>query len=943
MTEPTFGATDPLDPTLAPVVVPATGFRRRIAPVHLATAGSLLTGVIGQATLLVSGVLAARMLGPELRGHLALFILVPVALTFIGTIGLPLAGTYYLAYAPGRDRSVIRLLLRAALVQTTALLIIHSLVLFALYRGADDNVQFAAILSLAAVPGTVALQFGQAILQGRRLFKAFNLCRLLPSALYSVAVITAFATNSHDLALLTLCWSGAYLIAGILTLGSAVRSLPPVNPSVEAPDLREMVPFGLRAFVGSASPVEMFSVDQAVVGLFVSPAALGVYVVANAFTNLPRFLAQSIGLVAYPTVAATVGRTSRLATLWRFFWVTVFLCTGTVVALELLVSTLVPFFYGPDFEDAVPLARTLLLAAVFLGGRRVLADGARGAGQPLLGTLAEATSWLGLLVLLPVLVPLFGANGVAVAVVLSSAISFVFLIIALAVPSLDHSGQRSSRSNARRAPAHRAKWSLSVVGVVMAAAAGVTLPFLSQGVALLLITGSLLLGLVLATRRLFGRLLRSLRARPLESPRSLPVDNRFRHARIPYYIGLLFVGQLSFRPVLNLTFSDCLFLVALFVVLLEVFLSHSGRFPRLRPSSLLYGSTLFLLGVLVTAISLEYPGATLTLGLRFFYVTLVWFWLGTVVLRDVRHVKRAIYLWIASVGVSGFAAMVQLFFGDVVPGTSPLFGRMTGTAVHVNDLGGMTGVALAAGAALASIRGVSRRGRWPTYALLLFVVAGCVVSGSVGGMLAGTVGLAAWVAASHIRARVVVVAGVALVGGFLLVAAQEEAGAPTPFERAAQVTSSEDDPAATLWSRMDTNRAAIARIAADPIVGKGLGEPTSTGFQVHNFLLGPWFEAGLFAVAGMLVILFTVWSTGLQAVRCSRSLPEWRLATGLLSAFAAFVAFGMGAPILFQRYGWAPAALIVALRTHQLRSSRTRSDVSPALLVGESLSKEGAA
>ncbi|HEV2126891.1 MAG TPA: hypothetical protein VGW38_29420, partial [Chloroflexota bacterium] len=532
---------------------------------------------------------------------------------------------------------------------------------------------------------------------------------------------------------------------------------------------------------------------------------------------------------------------------------------------------------------------------------------------------------------------------VAVAVVLSSAISFVYLVIALAVPSRAHSGRRGERQTRRRAPLHRARWTGSVVGLVLAAAAGVTLPFLSQGLALLLIIAGFMLGLVLATRRLFRRSLRSLRARPFEWAGDVRLDERYRYARVPYYFGLLLIGQLSLRPVLGLTLSDCFFLVALFAALLEIFVSRKLRFPRLQPFSLLYGSILFLLGVLLTAISLEFPGATLSQGLRFLYVTLVWFWLGTVVLRDVRHLTRAIYFWVASVGVSGFAAMVQLFFGDVVPGTSPLFGRMTGTAVHVNDLGGMTGIALAAGAALASIHGPSRRVRWTTYALLLFVVAGNVGSGSVGGMLAATVGVAAWVTASHIRGRVVVVAGIALVGGFLLIAAQEAGRAPSPFERAAQVTSSEDDPTATLWSRMDTNRAAIVEIAKKPIVGKGLGEPTSTGFQVHNFLLGPWFEAGLFAVTGMLVILLTVCSTGLQAVRCSVSLAEWRLATGLLSAFAAFVAFAMGAPILFQRYGWAPAALIVALRAQQLRSSRTSSDVPPAVLIGGSFSKEGTA
>jgi hypothetical protein len=62
------------------------------------------------------------------------------------------------------------------------------------------------------------------------------------------------------------------------------------------------------------------------------------------------------------------------------------------------------------------------------------------------------------------------------------------------------------------------------------------------------------------------------------------------------------------------------------------------------------------------------------------------------------------------------------------------------------------------------------------------------------------------------------------------------------------------------------------------------------------------------------------------------------LATALLASVVAFVVFGMGEPILFVRYGWFPAALLVALHaqrrrveeTASVRAARTRRVVSPA-------------
>jgi hypothetical protein len=56
-------------------------------------------------------------------------------------------------------------------------------------------------------------------------------------------------------------------------------------------------------------------------------------------------------------------------------------------------------------------------------------------------------------------------------------------------------------------------------------------------------------------------------------------------------------------------------------------------------------------------------------------------------------------------------------------------------------------------------------------------------------------------------------------------------------------------------------------------------------------------------------------------VLCAARVSDDKLtAVALLSAFAAFVAFAMSAPILYTRYGWISAALFIALRGVQLRA-----------------------
>jgi hypothetical protein len=78
-----------------------------------------------------------------------------------------------------------------------------------------------------------------------------------------------------------------------------------------------------------------------------------------------------------------------------------------------------------------------------------------------------------------------------------------------------------------------------------------------------------------------------------------------------------------------------------------------------------------------------------------------------------------------------------------------------------------------------------------------------------------------------------------------------------------------------------------------------------------------WYQGGLFALAGLaLICAFTI-RTGVRAVRAAGGEGERLLAASLLGAFVAYLVFGLGEPTLYARYGWIPAALIVALEAHR--------------------------
>jgi O-antigen/teichoic acid export membrane protein len=423
--------------------------RWRPSAVHRSIAGSIGVSLFTQLGLLMSGVAGARILGVLDRGRSALLLLFATVLPLLGTLGTPLAVTYWIARDQRVGLRVARRVRRLALRQMGALVVVHALVLYVVFRDAPTHVQVAALLSILGTPSIVVFFYALAVLQGTQDFRALNLCRLIFPPLNAAVLIAMLVTGIGGLWLVTLVWVVLYSLSALAAALAARRALIRVSTDEDVPDSLpadgEMVKFGLKALLGSMSPLTGFQLDQAIVGVFISQAALGIYVVAVAFTNLPRFVAQSIGLVAYPHVAADSSPRARARAILRFTGLTLLLCGIVVGATELAVPFLTRHLFGSAFASAAGVARILLISSLCFCLTRVLSDCARGAGQPSLGTVAEVVS-LGALFPFVALLSASGAKGVALALVLSSALGVASIVVGLLIPSDRlHWGARRSK------------------------------------------------------------------------------------------------------------------------------------------------------------------------------------------------------------------------------------------------------------------------------------------------------------------------------------------------------------------------------------------------------------------------------------------------------------------------------------------------------------------
>jgi O-antigen/teichoic acid export membrane protein len=411
--------------------------RSRLPRTYRNIAGNVGVSLITQLGLLLSGVAGARILGVLDRGRSALLLLFATVLPLLGTLGTPLAVTYWIAREKRAASRIVRRVARMAAWQVVGLLVVHALVLLIVFGSAPSHVQIAAAISLLGTPSIVAFFYALAVLQGIEDFRALNRCMLVFPPLNATALIAMLAIGGANLWLVTTAWVAFYALSAAASVFAARRSVRRVSTDEELPDavpgIRQILAFGLKALLGSMSPLTGFQLDQAIVGLFISQAALGIYVVAVAFTNLPRFVAQSVGLVAYPHVAASRGDRGQAREILKFTALTLVLCGSIVGVTEFALPFIVPRLFGHAFASAVGVARILLISSLLFCLTRVLSDCSRGAGRPALGTVAEIVS---LTTLFPFVAILSGSGtkGVAAALALSAGCGVVVIVVGLANP-----------------------------------------------------------------------------------------------------------------------------------------------------------------------------------------------------------------------------------------------------------------------------------------------------------------------------------------------------------------------------------------------------------------------------------------------------------------------------------------------------------------------------
>ena len=350
----------------------------------------------------------------------------------IGSAGLPTALAYTIALRRTDARTVLTTIAPTWLSLCAAAGLAGAAATLVVGRAASSSVGLDAVLVAVWVVSAMTLRLALACLQGEGRFRALNWARPIATTAQAAGVLCLFlverrAPVSQVLAVIVLSNVVACLLTSKLALATNPRD-PHVTPPIR---VRQLLRYGLASIVGASSPLDTLSIDQVVVGVLLSRAQLGLYVVGGAFNNLPTLLISSLGTIALPRVAGEPPGKERNRLMKRTAIIAILVAAGTTVFAEIIVAWLLPLAFGASFAPAIPASRVLIVAGFFLSIRRILVVFLQAVGRPGHTAVGEATALGVLAVAAVLLVPPLGIVGAGCALVLAGVASDGYLVLVL--------------------------------------------------------------------------------------------------------------------------------------------------------------------------------------------------------------------------------------------------------------------------------------------------------------------------------------------------------------------------------------------------------------------------------------------------------------------------------------------------------------------------------
>lgn len=360
---------------------------------------------------LFTGVLSARLLGPEGRGILGAITAWVLVASTVGSLGFKDGLSYLESRDHRRAPSTLALGIVATVVLSSiSIVLVELLIPFGFRAQSEEAIRHARIFMLWIVPFMASNTF-TALLGARQRFLGVAAMRAGQPFLYALGLSALWVFGRGSLFEVLALQAGTFVVAAVLAFLALAR-----ESGLSAPDPqlgRDSWAWGIRSFGSSLGTLTNSRLDQMILPAVVLAEEIGLYVVAVRGASMIVGLFGSLSLVLFPTAARAGGR-AAVEMAQRAIRLVFALSLVCALALFIVADPAVRLLYGTEFHGSVVPLRLLLPGVVFWATSQIVTGALKGMGHPVPGSVAQFVGVGVTIVGLAMTLPALGIAGAAI-------------------------------------------------------------------------------------------------------------------------------------------------------------------------------------------------------------------------------------------------------------------------------------------------------------------------------------------------------------------------------------------------------------------------------------------------------------------------------------------------------------------------------------------------
>ena len=404
---------------------PSITARSFAAQILLTSGTNVILALLGMLT----GVLAARLLGPAGRGELAAIQMWPNFLAGVAYLGLPQALTFYSAQSGGGSGRYLGSAMSLGMFASIPVMIVGYACMPGLLPAQSASVVAAARWYLLLLPIQALESMPHHLLRGRSDFAAWNVVRVVPGLSWLGILAYGWLCHRTNPAFFALMYLAALALLAVPSFYLARRRVA----GSFRPDSRHwlaMLRYGFPSMLSGVPQVLNLRLDQMLMAALLPAETLGFYVVAATWSGAVGLVPNALGTVLFPKTASQGEPRERGVLFAQGIRLAVLSAGVVAVAVAAVTPVALPLLFGEKFAASVPAALVLVVAAAIAAVNLVLEEGLRGLGQPALTLWAETGGLVVTGISLLLLLKPLGIMGAAIASVLGYSAVTVTLVAA---------------------------------------------------------------------------------------------------------------------------------------------------------------------------------------------------------------------------------------------------------------------------------------------------------------------------------------------------------------------------------------------------------------------------------------------------------------------------------------------------------------------------------